>query len=290
MQTPSKTKSGFLDNIFKGSVFWYLILVFTLGGLAYLSVWSLINNNLRVFIISAIFFFFTLTGIVLSRFEIFTYGNFSRNSLALVIGFLIYSMIASSTKNVASTFSVLSITSNSLLATVAGQLPLNIDFLTSSIIIPIAEEVFWIFGLTLPIVGIMRLFGRDHKLFGKVWFQILVASAISGISFAFFHAGKSGVAFIASAILFRLVMTTIMVGDVSSNIIPFVTLGFSFSIGAHIGNNWAIFGLGRGFSLLWDNIFSYGGIVYLIIIAIIVGSLWEIGKLVNDRNYRRMTV
>lgn len=287
------------DNIVSnpgGSVFWFTLILLSFGGLLALELWSYFNTSLIGIILTIIFLSFVVLGMILSEGKIFNSGGWSRNSLSFVLGFILYASFVAVSKT--GNYSVLSVSQNTLFSTISGDLPIGLEFLLNSFIIPICEEVFFLFGVSYIIIKICVLisqstessqssFGRSmSKIIGNGWLQIALACIISGLTFAYFHMGRDEAVFIMAAIFFRTIATVAIFGDIRYDIIPYLSIGYGFSIGMHIGNNWANFGLAKGLGVIWDNVAAvWGGIVIVMLIAILLGFFNEF-KLLKNGYYK----
>lgn len=248
-----------------GSIFWILMILAAIVGVSYLGIWSFHNNSVQGVAISAIFFALIISGVILSRFEIFNSGTWSENAFSFTLGFSIYSLIGIFADS--STKSVLSITKNSLFATISSELPLFFEFIMNVFVIPIAEESFWMIGIPFATITIMNLIGERFSIFKNLVFQLIVITILTGVSFALFHVGKLLLGFLIAAFFFRAIMVWSVVGDADFDWIKGISLVPAFAVGAHIGNNWADYGFGKGMQLLTSN-FEVG-VFILIFLGII---------------------
>lgn len=253
-----------------GSAFW--IVVATFGTLAPILIllWSIQsgNNNLQASIVAIIISFFIFTGLFLSKLEIFSNGTWRENAFSSFIGFLSFGLL--------NLFlfkkSLFSSVAQSTFSTITSQFPLTLQFLSDSILIPLAEEFLWIVGIPYIIISLYRNLSKNttgwkSKFFGSHNVQIISIVIIGSISFALFHVGKLAlVSFLIIAMIFRAILIVISYGDwfEKFRLVP------AFAIGAHIGNNWVDFGFFKGIAILNEAFFTYGLLVYGFAIAIVV--------------------
>lgn len=254
-----------------GSAFWILIILISLMGLSFLGIWAFHANSIKGVAISAIFFGMIVSGILLSKFEIFNSGTWSQNCLSFTLGYLIYLPIGA----LQSSKSVLSITQNALFATIASELPQFLEFVVNTFIIPIAEEVFWMVGIPFSIMSIMNIAGMKYPIFKNFWVQFIVITVVSGVTFAAFHVGKLLFGFLIAAFVFRGIMIFAAIGDQKKDLIPFVTLVPAFAVGAHVGNNWGDYGFSKGLSLIFQNL-DLGWFIIMLLVIIFLSAINQI--------------
>lgn len=271
-----------------GVIFWLSILLLSLGGALYLAIWAFFAENSPVSIISQIFLIMMLIGIVsvilavmFKGIDFISSGTFSENALSFTLGFIIWSSIVSFAGG--SQNSILSVGQNNLFASIASQLPQSIEFLFNTFIIPVAEESFWIIAIPFVVILIMDYIGNSFSIAKNPVIQIITVAVIGGLTFAVFHVGKLFLAFIIAAIIFRSLIVVGVYGDLKLDIIPGIKLLPAFAVGAHIGNNWADYGLLNGIGMLNANFFTYGWIIYSALLIILIFSinqigLWRLGK------------
>jgi len=257
-----------------GSAFWIFIILISLMGLSFLGIWSYQNNSIKGAIISFIFFAMIISGIVLSKFEVFNLGSWGENSLSFMIGFLIWIGVGS----IFGTQSILSVSENSLFSAIAGELPQLLEFLMTTFVIPISEELFWMVAIPFSLISIMNLMAKEKRLsiFGSSWLQIFVIVLISGITFAAFHVGRLFIAFLIAAFLFRAAMVVLVYGDMKLDIFKPVRLVVAFALGAHIANNLNNYGLANGWILLTSNFWQIGWLIFAIFIIIFLSAINQI--------------
>jgi len=262
------------------SIFWILVTVLSAGGLLYMLIWSLQNDSLKGVILSMIFLMFIVMGLVLSKFKVFSAGTWGQNCLSVTIGFIIWLFVAGQQKTVAA-FSLFSVSQNALYATIVGTIPQSLNFVMNTLVIPVAEEMFWLFGITFVVLSIVRQMSKKYDFLENIWIQIAIVSAISGITFATFHVGKASLSFVIAAVIFRTTLAVLILGDGYEDIIPYITVGWAFGLGAHIGNNWGVFGWSNGLAVLSSSFWTFGWIVYLFMILIGLTAVGQIGMLVK---------
>lgn len=225
--------------------------------------WSFHNESIRGAVIASLFIGMILTGIVFALFNYgtksFDFGDWGENSLSFALGFILWLFIAASPQN------ILSITQNSLFSSISTELPRFTEFILGSLVIPIAEEIFWMIGIPFAIIGTMNIIGKKYKIASNVWLQLLIITIITGVTFAIFHVGKYLILFLIAAFIFRTIMVWTVIADQEINWLKPLKLVPSFTVGAHIANNWSAFGLLNGFQILIEN-----GIVGWLIIGFLV--------------------
>ena len=146
-----------------GSIFWILFSLLSLVWLSYLAIWSYQNNSIKGVVISMIFFAMIISGIVLSRFEIFDLGTWKENAISFSAGFGLWAFINSSF----GTQSILSVSQNYLFASISGELPQFIDVLMNGIVVPVAEEFFWMFAIPYAVISILNILEKRYSFFSS---------------------------------------------------------------------------------------------------------------------------
>lgn len=231
-----------------GSIFWILMICLALGTFVFFTIYAYQNENLRLFIISTLFAVMILSGVILSKLEAFNGSSWGEATLAFTIGFIFWGFMGG---GFFSQQSILSVTKNTLFSTISGELPLVIDFTFNSFLVPIAEEIFWFFGLTYAIVSILNIIGKKRSIFNNAFVQMAIILPILGLSFAYFHVGRNGLtAFIISAIIFRVLISAIVIGDQKFDWFKKINIGIAFALGVHIANNWLAYGFFRGITVM----------------------------------------
>lgn len=233
------------------SGFWIILVFGALMGLAYLGVWSYNNNSIGGIAVSMILFSMIIIGVILSKLEIFSWGSWNANCISFVVGLVTFIIVGSMSYQ--SRQPLFSITANPLLETIASKLPLFFEFVITVFVTPIAEELFWLVAIPIVTITLMNLAGAKYSFFRNIWFQLLVVTGISGITFALFHVGVTLFAALVAAFIFRAIMIVSVYGEMKLNIFPHIALVGSFAVGSHIGNNWGVFGLYNGLGLLISN-------------------------------------
>lgn len=266
----SDTKTGLTDNP-GGSIFWIIWTAVTLIGLVWLSIWSYHNDSIQGIALFAIFSIMILIGLIFSRMEVFRSGGWGENSLAFMVGLVMWLIIGGLSSNNAA-FSFLSISTNELFAAISGEMPRLLEFVMNSFVIPLAEEMLWIIGIPFTMIWIFSLLGKKYKVFKNPWLQLILIALVSGITFAAFHVGKLFLAFLIAAFIFRSIMIFGVIGDMKLDLIPGIKVLPAFALGAHIGNNWAAFGFVDGWRVMSAEpviLFIVGGLL----LAVLLGSL-----------------
>lgn len=281
-----KNEQTIVGDITSGGAYNIILLAITFGFLSWLAIWGYNNQNLPAIGNTVIFtgmLFFAIISVVISKSNLLTKGSFSNNSVVFYIGFIVWAIILFFTGGGTGAKSVLSVSENSIFASVSNALPQFLNFSLSTFIIPIAEEFFWMIGITAITLVLVKTLSRQFKIFKTVGAKLVVLWIIGGVTFAFFHTNNiENIAFLISAFVFRGIFATALLLDEEYDLIPFVQWGFSGVVGAHIANNWINYGFLDGLSLLLNNLFPSGIILLGILIMSIVGSLQFIGKLGSD--------
>jgi hypothetical protein len=196
-------------------------------------------------------------------------------------------MLAGVLLSVAGEFSVLSVFSLSqsrLMSSLAGQLPTQWDWFLNNIVNPINEEAFWGAGLPAFVTGIMTAMAASHPVFRPLrspWVQTGVLLVVLPVSFALFHVGKLVFAFITAALAFRALLTVLLYGDRSFNLVPYVVVFPSFLVGVHMGNNVGSAGLVKSWSIITGYPIGWvtGGVLLVWTGAAVLGLGTDLSKL-----------
>jgi hypothetical protein len=216
-----------------GSVLTSLFILISLAVTTWLSIYAFQERNVLILAVSVVMLAITISGAFLGRDELTKKVDFRNEALAFTLGFGVWLAIAAT-----NSLSVLSVSSSYLYNTIAGDLPLVLEFVVNSFLIPISEEVFWIIGLPYTLIAIMNNLGQYYNIFKNKAFQFLIVLAIAGSTFVIFHVGQLFWAFVIAAFVFRSIMITLVIGNNKFGWIPFFQIVPAFAIGAHIGNNW----------------------------------------------------
>jgi hypothetical protein len=259
-------------------IFWGSAIALSLLGLIYLSVFSLVNKNLLTGILAIVFTGMWAGGLGLGFFvgkdyDILDYGTLYGNVLMFFIGFVFYVGINVFSLDVTGSLSVFSLSSTQFYSTVAAEIPANIDFIMTVFIIPIVEELLWIFGIPAALLTLMNSLKGKFKPFGfdvfaNPFVQLAVVVIVGGYTFAIFHVGKVALTFfVISAIVFRSIFLISVYSDWAFDVIKKFEITPALALGAHIGNNLASFGIGKAWNLIVTYISTSGWII------IAVGSI-----------------
>ncbi len=232
-----------------GSIFWILLILISMMGLSYLMIWSFHNNSIRGIVISTIFMSMIIAGVLLSRGKVFDMATWEDNALSFSLGFGLWALLGS----LFSSQSVVSLQQNNLLATISSELPIFTETIINSLIVPIAEEMFWMIGIPFALISVMDAMGKKWDIWKNNILQIIVIILIGSSTFAIFHVGKMFIGFMISAIIFRSVMIVLVLGESKMDILKGVNLVASFSVGAHIANNIIDKGFGAVASIIGTN-------------------------------------
>jgi len=251
------------------SIFWILIMMIALSGMVFLCFWAYQNNSVQASILGFMFTFMIFTGIIYSKFEIFSIGTWKENSSSFTLGFLVWSGIGFFT----SLKSVLSTPPNQLFSTVSGEMPQLLNYLMTVYVIPISEELFWVVALPYVVFSILDQLGKTWKLASNFIFQLVILVIIAGVSFATFHIAKLNWGFLISAFIFRGIMIAVPWADMKIDAFKNTKLIISFALGAHIANNMFAYGFSEGATLLLTNFFTVGWIVIVLFAVIFLTAL-----------------
>lgn len=253
------------------SAFWLLLIPLSIVGLVYLGIWSFFNESLQGFIISTLFLFMIITGIIFSKNNIFNEGDWGVNCFSFTLGFTIYSLLAW----YFGSQSLFSIGENYLLQSITSDIPQVAEFLTTVFTTPLAEEMFWMIVIANTIILTMTAFGKNKNLqfLNNKFFQIFMIIIIGGVTFAIFHVGKLVITFFIAAFIFRMLQIIFVWGDKYFDIVKGVSIGLAFSVGSHIGNNFANYGFGRGINILNQYFLQFGWIIYGLGIVIFLSGI-----------------
>lgn len=240
------------------SAFWVSAYILSLVSLIWIGVWSYFNNNLRGAIIAMIFLMMLLASAVLSRNTLYQSGSFRQSATSFTFGFVLWSFLANNNQ--------LSVSSNHLFSSIAGELPEMLEFMVNTFLVPIAEESLWMIAIpdTLAFLMDEAAKAKRFSFFGNKVFQLVVIAVVASVTFALFHVGNLAFAsFIIAAIIFRVAMIFFVVGDQLWDVVPALNNVPAFAVGAHIANNLVAFGFGNGVLLLWQNL-AVGWIIFAV--------------------------
>lgn len=258
------------SSITTASIFWIVAYLVSLGGLIWIAIWAFFNNSVTGVVIAFIFFMMLVSSFVLSKRTLFQTGTWKQNATSFTLGFIIWMFIGGFKQ------SVLSVAQNNLFSTIAGELPQFLEFVMNTFVIPIAEESLWIIALPDVLHFLFDQIGgavRSLSFLKNKIVQLIAIAAIAATSFALFHVGNIGfAAFLIAAIVFRSIMIFFVVGDQSLNTIPIITVVPAFAVGAHIGNNLAQYGVGKGLTLIMQNL-QIGWLIIGLFIIIFLSAI-----------------
>lgn len=272
------------DTSIGSSIFIILVSLLSLGGMVLLAITAFHTNNLKAGYIAMIFFMMIISALMLvvltGKFHVLQFGSFGETSLSFLIGFVVWLIIGGAQTQ--SVLSNLAISSNTLFASVASELPLFLEFLMECIVIPFAEETFWTLGIPVAIVSLMMIGGKKYKILNNLWLQIAAVIVIGSLSFAVFHVGKNVLSFVFAAIIFRSIMVWAVLGDQKINWWKWGTISVGFAYGAHAGNNWGNWGFMNGIHLLTQNL-NIGWIVFAFFGLVVLSAINRIGLWLGDK-------
>lgn len=262
-----------------GSVFWIVLLLIAIMSLSLLGFWGYQNQNIRVITIAMMYAVMILFAIAFAYKQIFDLGSWVGNSVSFSLGFLIW--IGAGTLFGKQSF--LTLSTNHLVQGIVGVLPQFIENILQVILVPIAEELFWMFGLSFGLFTILNIMGKKNKIFKNSFLQLSIIAVIGGLTFAIFHIGSWALtSFLIGAFIFRAVMIVFVYGEQKYDWVRKITFLPSFAIGSHIANNLIQTGIGNFFVVINSNFFPFGLIIYLffgiIFISAIIGMVEWFGK------------
>ena len=285
--TAYKSSDNILDTV-PVSVFWYIISAIFGAGMIYILLWSIqpVNNNLPAAIISIIFLFMFIVGVILSKLEILKNGTFVGNSLALWLGVATWAgvrWIMSAAYN--GTASVFSLTANATFFSTSLQtLPLFLQFIFNVIVAPIAEEMLWIVAIPHIVISIGNYLAKNPKysFMGNKIVQLLIMILIGTPTFALFHIGNLAItSFLIFVALFRTILLITVYLPSGRRTWAFSILP-AFAIGAHIANNFIEFGVVNGINVMNSSFLYLGLIGYIFIFATLGVAIYSLyNKLVK---------
>jgi hypothetical protein len=260
------------------SLFWLLFIAINFFSFVYIGLWAFNSENSKVAIMSFIFFMMSIIGIVLSKFEIFDKGTWTENAFMFTVGFIPYVLIAGATK------SVLSVTQNTLFASVVNVMPQKIQFVAENFLIPISEELLWMVGMPYIIITILKLASKNKtfKFLGDKTVQLAIVVLICGVTFAEFHVGRSSVAFWISAFLFRSVTIGLVYADILLNIFPKAKLVRALGLGGHMGNNIGNYLKTTGFGQFNAVVLSFPFYIYMLLYGIFIAIFLTFFNRIGD--------
>jgi hypothetical protein len=278
-----------------GTIFWIVMIAVAIASLLYLGIWAYFEDSIKGGIIFNIFFSMITGGIILAisafiilvvlgKTTFYAFGTWTQNCISFTIGFLLYTILGSIAG--ASSKSILAISQNRLFATIASDLPQELEFVMNSFLIPIAEEIFWMIGIPMLAMAICRLIAKSNQslaILDDKYAKVGIAATISAVTFAAFHVGQYGnSSFAVGAFIFRFIMVVVVYADVVGEFWQRFTLAMSFSLGAHIGNNITDFGIANAWFQITSNFWPIGFIIMTIAILIIGTNFnWVFYKLFN---------
>jgi hypothetical protein len=278
-----------LENEPTDKIFWSSAIALSFLGLLYFIIQSyVVTRSINVLVLGIIFMSMWVGALALGfwlgkDFDILNYGTLFGNASWFLIGFAFY--VGINLLSYASTgqLSVFSVSTNSFYSTVASEIPRNIDFLFTVFIIPIVEELLWIFGIPAMILTVMNATKNKIKLFGNPVFQLIVTVVICAGSFAIFHAGKIALlGFVISAIIFRTVTIVAVYSDWGFDVFKKLAVVPALALGMHIGNNFVTYGISEGIELLNANFFTTGWLVYGIFGFLSIVVLNGVGQKIKE--------
>jgi hypothetical protein len=241
-------------------VFWGVLIFLSFSAIFYTLLQAqVVSKSLNILLFSSLFFTLWAGSLILGFIvgeekDLLNYGTFYGNTLWFYIGFFIYLIINVISISSTGNLSIFSIGQNTLYSAIVGDLPAHIDFVYTVILIPIVEELFWIFAIPSFILKLAKGLGKLFPIFNNPFVQLGLIVLIGGVSFVVFHVGKATlILFAISAMIFRSVMIISTIGDTVYDVFKKIEITPAFAVGAHIGNNLANFGLGKAWNVILVN-------------------------------------
>ena len=274
-------KNSDKGNEITGSVFWFVTIFLALSGLIYLGIWSYQEGSIKGGLASSIFSIMILSSIVLTKFKIFQQGTWAKNCFWLVIGFTFYTilLLVGQAVQQAQTFAL---TDTYLLSSLYAEMPVQLNTILKTIVIPLAEETLWIFAMPVIIFLILNKLGEKYPLFKNILLQLLIVMGITSITFFVFHVAKVNLAFMLPAIAFRSLTVIFVWGDKKLDIFKTLDVVPAFAIGCHIGNNMFTEGFGKVLAVLSTSLLGYLILILFVIFAL-SGFNYLLGFFMNRR-------
>lgn len=263
-----------------GYIFVLLLNLLAIVPLLYLSLLGFTTQNLSMVVVSVIFFSFIILTLAFDFLKHIvpsgaTYGH---AAFSMTIGFIIAMFLNFNT----SLKSVFSVPTSYLLSSIEGQLPLFWNFYANIFGAAVAEENLFLITLPLLTLGILSFAAKSVKILGNEYLQLVIASSISAVLFAYFHIGNSVImAFIISAIIFRTFLIWATHGDRMMNLIPFLTVLLTFAYGFHISNNLSFYGIFTVFQTFLTE--PFGIVILIFLISSFIFGFFYFLKLVGIR-------
>jgi len=256
-----------------GVAFWIFTTLIAIGTFVYILIWSFQNNSAKGIAIGSIFLAMIFAGLIFALFSkqtLFDKSTWGDNSLSFTLGFVIWSLLGS-----IASLSVISLPKQYLFASISSELPQLLEFAVNGILVPIAEEVFWMIALPFSLIFIMNSLGKEDSFWRNKYFQIAVIMLIGATTFAYFHVGALALTgFIIIAMFFRSVMVVSVYADQEFNWLSRINLVPSFAIGAHMANNLSTYGWAQIKLIMFSNFFP-AGLIIIIFFAIMFISGFE---------------
>lgn len=216
-------------------------------------------DNTGVIVLAIITFIMLSLGLFFSQGEILKLGTWRRNSTYFTLGAgTVYFLLGAGQQATTGIFS-----QNVVYNTLASQIPQYTDFIFSTFLIPVAEEYVWMIAIPIGTYGILKALPFKINEYASLALVTLIAST----TFAYFHVGKLIPAFLAMAMIFRGLLTVLVVGDIQVNWIPTLEFLPAFAFGAHIMNNWLAYGFQDGLDVLFSGTNTFQTIISTFIIG-----------------------
>lgn len=273
------------------SVFWGLMMLLMFSSLLYLSFLGYVQEGIGspTFQVGALMLLLMIGSVVLSGGKIlYAEKNILYSAQGWLAGLLLFLLVGSIGE--ASLISVTVSVLDSQLAAMGDQAAINSEFWSwyiPNIASPVVEEAFWAVGFPVGIVLVMQSIAKSGKhiqdpylspllsIFDHVITQMIVLVVVLSTTFAYFHVDQQASAiFIFAALLFRAVLTVIWWGDMHYDLVPLLVIAPSFLVGAHMGNNISVEGLGHSLSIIashpigWITMLIFGFIALIAVVGL----------------------
>ncbi len=240
-----------------GYVFWSIWLLIAVSSLFYLGIWGQQEDNgsaiALVTIFSIAILFSTIVAVFTIKYnkEYLNLGmNFVDSCKWFSIGFILWFLFIGSIKKMSggsffySIFSSFRLPQNTMYSTVSSKLPLSGEVFMQGVLIPFAEELFWLISLPIMIVLIHKSLATYMPILKNKIVMMLSIIIISSGTFAYFHVGQHGsLAFNISAIIFRSLLLVLFWGETTFDWFEKVSILPAVGLGIHMSNNITVMGL-----------------------------------------------
>lgn len=261
-----------------GNVFWIIMIALAVVGLFYLALWGYAENNFRAITVAIIFAMMLIFSVAFLGKNLFVAeATFARTLTAFWGGVFLWGAIAwLAQAQPGSILTMFTITPQTMLSSVAQQLPVFWNSFITIWMAPVIEELTFLLTIPVLVFLAMRGIGKYFSLMSNKAVQMAAVIIISSLTFAFFHTGQAMfVSFVIAAMIFRGIQLGLYWGDTFWDIVPFTTILGSFAVGAHFINNAAAMGLQSFLNIMMSEPFGWVllGVLALFIIIPITAAL-----------------